>query len=157
MTKISFAVYLVILALFAQPMVIIGQTSSDWVTLKTLPAGSEIRVETKVGKLFDGTLTAVSETAISISSNGKPESIDSADVKKVFQARAGSRGRAAAIGSAIGAGIGTGLGVALLAATGGSDSTGAVIAPFIAIGAGVGAALGAVFPGKKRKLIFEAK
>ena len=56
----------------------------------------------------------------------------------------GSRAKSIGIWTAIGAGVGTGVGVALLAATGGSDDGGKVVAPFILGGAGLGAVIGAV-------------
>jgi small nuclear ribonucleoprotein (snRNP)-like protein len=152
-------VSLFVLTLLTQPMFLFGQSldKSDWSGVKALPSGTNIRVETKAGKKFDGKLESVNDTMISLSSNAKTESFSVVDVKKIYRFGKGSRGKSTAIGAALGAGVGAGIGLAALGATGGSDDINSVLAPFIAIGGGMGAALGAAFPGKKRILLFEAK
>lgn len=157
MTKYAYAMSTIMIALLAQPIFLSGQTSADWASVKVLPVGTNVRVETNAKKRFEGVVKAVSDTLITITTKSETETFQSSDVKKLFRVEAGSRGKWAAIGAAIGAGIGAGLGLALLGATGGSDNTGAVIAPIIGAGAGVGGGLGAAFPGKKRTLIYESR
>lgn len=147
----------VAIALLAQPIFLLGQGSADWASVKILPLGTNIRVETKAKKRFEGVVKSVSDTAITVTTKTATETIDRSDIKKLFRVEPGSRGKWAAIGAAIGAGIGAGLGVALLGATGGSDNAGAVIAPIIGAGAGVGGGLGAAFPERKRILVYESR
>ena len=157
MTMRWLIISITICAFLTQPFVLLAQNTNDWAAVKGLGSGQEIRVETKAGKKLDGKLEAVSDDKISVSTNGKTEEISVSDVKKVHRAGNGSRGTGIAIGTAVGAGVGTAIGIGLLAATGGSDDTGGVLAPFIAIGAGLGALAGAFVPRKKRTLIYEAK
>ena len=145
-----------ILALLAQPFAMFGQSSNDWAAVRPLGSGTEIRVETRSGKKYDGRLQSVSDANISLLHKGQLENIPSSDVKKVSRYGGGSRGKSVAIGAAAGAGAGAGIGGILLASTGGSDNTGGVIAPFIAAGAAIGGVLGALLPGKKKKLVYEA-
>ena len=148
---------MILTALLSQPFTLFAKQSGDWAAVKGLSKGQEVRVENKAGKKFDGTLDTVSDTKIVVSANGRSEEISYTDVKKVHQVGNDSRGTTIAIGTAIGAGVGTAIGVGLLAATGGSDSGGKVLAPFIAAGAGLGALAGAFVKKKKRTLIYEAK
>ena len=155
----SFIIFAIFIALLSQPLFIFGQTTSngDWTGVKNLASGSRISLKTKDGIRFDGKLESVSDTAILISRQGKTESVEASTVKTIYQIVGKSRGTSIAIGAAVGAGAGAGAGFGLLGATGGSDNTGAVIAPIILAGAGIGAVLGAVFSKKKRTLIYESK
>lgn len=146
-----------ILALLSHPFPLLAQQSNDWAAVKGLGNGQEVRVETKAGKKIDGTLGSVSDDNIQIVTKAKTEDVAFADVKKVHRVGNGSRGTGIAIGAAIGAGVGAAIGGGALAATGGSDDTGAVIAPFIAVGAGLGALAGAFVRKKKRTLVYEAR
>ncbi|HQZ97172.1 MAG TPA: hypothetical protein PK108_14905 [Pyrinomonadaceae bacterium] len=157
MTMRWIVVSITIFAFLTQPFVLLAQASNDWRSVKALAGGTEVRVETKAGKKIDGTIEAVSDSTIGVSSKGKTEEVAFTDVKKVHQVKNGSRGPGIAIGAAAGAGVGAAIGGGVLAATGGSDDTGGVIAPFIAVGAGLGALAGALIPRKKRTLIYEAK
>ena len=152
-TLINIAIF----ALLSQPMSLFGQTTGDWSAIKALSVGQEIRVETKAGKKVDGKLVSVSDARISVSHGGQAEEFSVADVKKVYRIGKVSRGTGIAMGAAIGAGVGAAIGGGALAATGGSDNTGGVIAPFIAVGAGIGALVGGLIPRKKRTLVYEAK
>lgn len=157
MKRRSFALSFFIFALLVNTLPLFGQTSGDWASLKALPAGIEVRVETKTKKRFDGALKSVSDTTITVAAETGTEAVEKSEVSKVFRINPRSRGTSGAIGAAIGAGIAAGLGFGMLLATGGSDNSGAVVGPIIATGAGVGGALGALFPGKKRTLIFKSK
>jgi len=146
-----------IIALLSQPFTLLAQQSNDWAAVKALGKGQEIRVETKAGKKFDGSLESVTDEKIVVVTKGRNEEVAVAEVRKVHRVGKGSRAPGIAIGAAAGAGVGAAIGGGLLAATGGSDDTTGVIAPFIAVGAGLGALAGALIPRKKRTLIYEAK
>ncbi|MFT3746381.1 MAG: hypothetical protein QM785_19075 [Pyrinomonadaceae bacterium] len=148
----------VFVALLFQPLELFARQTSDWAAVKAISVGQAVRVETKAGRKYDGKLEAVSDDKISLrSKDGTVDQVAAGDVKKVHRVGSGSRAPGAAIGAAIGAGIGLGVGGGLLAATGGSDSGGKVVAPFIAAGAGIGALFGALTPKTKRTLVYEAK
>lgn len=154
------ALLLIIFALLSQPLLLFGQAASDhgdWSTVKSLPVGTNLRVDTKSKKRFDGTLNSVSDTSVTVLREGKTETVDKADVKKIYSVGKGSMGKSIAIGTAIGAGVGFGGAGALLGATGGSDSTATIFAIGTAIGAGIGAGIGAALGGHKRTLVYESK
>lgn len=153
----SFLVMMTMFAFLTQPFGAFAQNRGDWSSVRSLGSGSEVRVETKAGKKHDGTISSVTDSGISVLSKGQTVDVALADVKKVHSVGNGSRGKGVAIGGAIGAGVGAAIGGGLLAATGGSDDTGGVLAPFIAVGAGIGALAGAFLRGKKRTLIYEAR
>lgn len=157
MSKSLSAIIAFIFVLFAQPLFVVGQDLTDWASVKALPAGMNVRAETKSKMRVDGSLKSVTDEEIILTTKNGTETVFRTDLKKVFQVESGSRGKWAAIGAAVGAGIGAGLGLALLGATGGSDNGSAVVAPIIAVGAGIGGGLGAAFPVKKRTLVFESK
>jgi hypothetical protein len=148
--------FAVIVSLLSQPLALMAQQKGDWAAVKSLGGGQEIRVEAKAGKKIDGTVSSVSDDGISISTGNGTQDVSYAEVKKVFTVVNRSKGPGVAIGAAIGAGVGAAIGGGALAATGGSDDTGGVIAPFIAVGAGLGALAGAFWKRKKRTLIYEA-
>ena len=150
----------IIFVLLTQPLLLFGQNKTDqgnWASVTALPAGSSLRVDTKSKKRFEGTLNGVSDTSITVLREGKTETVDKADVKKIYSVGKGSMGKSIAIGTAIGAGVGFGGAGALLGATGGSDSTATIFAIGTAIGAGIGAGIGAALGGHKRTLIYQSK
>ena len=156
MTIRHLALSFIIFVLLTQPLLLFGQNKTDqgdWASVTALPAGSSLRVDTKSKKRFEGTLNSVSDTSITVLRDGKTETVDKADVKKIYSVGKGSMGKSIAIGTAIGAGVGFGGAGALLGATGGSDSTATIFAIGTAIGAGIGAALG----GHKHRLIYQSK
>jgi len=146
-----------IVALLTQPFAVLARSTGDWSAVKALANGQEVRVQTKTDKKIDGKLISVSDEKIVVDVTGKTEEIAFANVKKVHRVDKGSRGPGIALGAAVGAGAGAAIGIGAVQATGGSDNTGAVIAPIIAIGAGLGALAGAFVRKKKRTLIYEAK
>ena len=160
MTIRHLALSFIIFALLTQPLLLFGQNKTDqgnWASVTALPAGSSLRVDTKSKKRFEGTLNSVSDTSITVLREGKTETVDKADVKKIYSVGKGSMGKSIAIGTAIGAGVGFGGAGALLGATGGSDSTATIFAIGTAIGAGIGAGIGAALGGHKRTLIYQSK
>ena len=150
----------VIFVLLIQPMLLFGQKSKDkgdWAFVSGLQNGTAVQIYTKSDKEFKGTVNGVSDASISVLTKGKTETIDRADVRKVFTTGKGSIGKGVGIGAAIGAGAGVGAAAILLASTGGSDSTNQILGIGLAIGAGIGAGLGAIAGLHKRTLIYESK
>lgn len=138
--------------------------SSDWATVKALSVGERLSVRTKEGKKFDGTLSAVSDTNITLVKKSKSIELDAAIVMRVYRVLQKSVGkstaRSAAIGAAVGFGVGAAWGIALgtyedintAEAVGILGGTGA------AIGAGAGALAGLLSSvWKEKTLIYEAK
>lgn len=146
-------------ALAVNPLLLFGQAAdkNDWSSVKALLAGVEVSIETTSGRKLRGPLDSVSDTSVTVSVNGRSETVDRADLRKLYSLSKGSRGKGIAIGAAVGAGVGAGVGFGALGATGGSDDTGGVLASFIAVGAGVGAVLGALAGRTKKTLVFEAR
>ena len=157
MTMRWLIISITICAFLTQPFVLLAQNTNDWAAVKGLGSGQEIRVETKAGKKFDGSLGTVSDERILIASKGKTEEISFAEVKKLYRVGKGSIGTTIAIGSAVGAGVGAAIAAGALASTGGSDDSGAVFLTYAAVGAGLGALAGAFLRTKKRTLIYEAR
>lgn len=159
MLKQIFAFSLLAIVLCSQPLVLSAQTAdrSDWASVKRRPLGEKMAVETKDGRSFTGELDAVSDSDLQLSRKGKIDTVQRADIKKVYRTGGGSRAKSAAIYGAIGAGVGLGAAFGLLGATGGSDGTNQILATGIAVGAGIGSALGAAIGGRKRTLIYEVK
>ena len=158
MTTRHLALSFIIFVLLTHPLLLFGQNDKgDWASVKALPAGASLRVDTKSKKRFEGTMNSVSDTSITVLREGKPETIDKSDVKKVYTVGKASMGKSIAIGTGLGAGIGAAGAGGLLAATGGSDSTAAIFAIGIAIGAGIGAGIGAALGGHKHTLIYQSK
>lgn len=149
--------WIMIFSIISQPSSLLAQQSDDWAAVKGLSSGQDVRVETKAGRKFDGSVSSVSDDRVSVLVNGGSQEIAFADVKRVYRVKSGSRGTGVAIGTAVGAAAGLGIGVGVNASRGGSDDTASVIWPFVAIGAGVGALAGAFLRRKNRTLIYEAR
>lgn len=160
MTTKHFTLSFIIFGLLIQPLLLFGQSTTDhgdWASVTALPAGTSVRVDTKGKKRFDGTVNSVSDASITVLYEGKTETVDRTDVKKVYTVGKGSIGKSVAIGTGIGAGAGLGGAGILLGATGGSDSTAAILAIGIAIGAGIGAGIGAALGGRRHTLVYQTK
>lgn len=132
--------------------------SRDWSALKTVPSGSKLVTKLKSGKTVEGSLTAVSDVALSLSIKGKPTDLNRDDILNVYQVK----GKSAKKATLIGLGVGGGSGAAIGAAGSNNDafvSQSAVTAGFAIIGAGAGAIAGYFIgrTGRKRVLIYEAK
>jgi hypothetical protein len=133
----------------------------DWSTVRALRPGDELVLITKADVTLKGKLVAVSDTLLTLRRNGRTNEIERADVKRVFQVRGRSVGKATLIGLGVGtaAGVATG---AVVAATEEHSETGEELFPVTIFGA-AGAAIGTVsglatglFRRKRRVLIYEA-
>jgi hypothetical protein len=131
----------------------------NWDEVKRIPVGDEITIETTDGKRIKGRMSSITGTSLTFSSNNRSVDLDQPEIKKIYrQAAGGSRGKNTLVGTAIGTGIGAGIMAILLASTGGSDSTGEIIAVGMLLGAGIGAGVGVLSgKGEKKVLIYEAK
>ena len=131
----------------------------NWEALKTVPVGDEVYVETRNGKRSKGRLRSVTDTTLTLSGNNQPVSFDQPTIKKIYRiVNGGSRAKNTLVGTAIGTGIGVGIVAILLASTGGSDSTGEIVAIGMLVGAGLGAGVGVLSgKGNKKVLIYESK
>ncbi len=148
---------LLILTILIQSAVVFGQSADDWGQVSRLSIGTRVRVEPKAGRKIEGTIQTVDDSGIGLSVNGATQRVAAPDVRRLYLIEKGSAGKSAAIGAAVGAAAGGGVGAGALAATGGSDDTAGVLAPFILVGAGVGALIGGVLGRKKAVLIYEAR
>lgn len=158
-----FSISLVLLASLLLSSVVLAQgtnsPSGDWSALKTVAQESKLYVKLKNGKTVEGRLSAVSDTALTLSVSGKPVDLNRDDVLRVYQLR----GKSAATATLIGAGLGAGAGAALGAAggdNGGFAPTKSQLSAGLAVlGAGAGALVGYLIGrgGHKRVLIYEAK
>ncbi len=157
----SFAGFAILVTIVATPALAGVNIQTDWTAVQALPRGTKVRVETKDKKTYLGTIDTVTDTGAMIAiDGGQTQQVSRDNTRRVYRFEAGksSRGKAIGIWAAIGAGVGAGIGAAVLGATGGSDETGKVLAPFILGGAGAGAAIGAAMgQGEKKILIYEDK
>ena len=127
----------------------------SWENLRQLQGGRKVQVVQMNLKSLKGTLLAVSEEAISLRVKQNEVTVPRPDVLRVSSLEQSKRLRNLLIGAAVGLGVGLGVSLGALAATGGSDDPGVVIAPAIAIGGGVGAGVGAAIP--SHRTIYRAK
>src|SRR6266542_5113304 len=136
-------------------------TTADWSALKAVTSGSKVSVKLKNGKTVDGTLSSVSDAALTLSIKNSVQDLKREDVLSVYQLTKKSATKATVIGMGVGAGAGAGIGAAGAA----NDDNGfekidhAVTAGLTVIGAGVGALTGYLVGrgGSKRVLIYESK
>ena len=133
----------------------------DWQSVQSLTLNTALIVETKNSQTIRGYLDGVSATSLSLTTDpGKGAvSFSLDDVRKVFLAKKGSRGRAIKNGAAIGAAVGLGLTLAVLSKSrsSGDPPTYGIVFPIL--GAGGGAAVGAATSGnkfRKGQLIYES-
>lgn len=138
-----------------------GQTN-DWSRVSSISAGSNLAVKQKNGKTIKGTLSSVSDSALTLTVKHAPVEIKRDDVRTVHEViKKGSGTKGALIGTGVGAGAGAAVGAIGDANNDGGFAEGidnAVVAGLTVAGAGVGALVG-YFIGKrgsKRVLVYEA-
>jgi hypothetical protein len=130
---------------------------TNWDVVRSLSAGTKVRIDLKAGGHVEGTVNQVSENDLSLDRGGAARSYNRAEIRKIFRLESGSRGKSILIGAAVGAGGGAGSGAIALGATGGSDQTGKVMGVFTLAGAGIGALVGSVVGrGTKKTLVYES-
>ncbi|HQU82241.1 MAG TPA: hypothetical protein PKY59_03910 [Pyrinomonadaceae bacterium] len=146
----------------------VSAQTNDWNALSSR-INSEIAVKADKQKTVFGILSEADSSQIKVktSIDGKVSEVafNRASVEKIWSAKLSKGTRKTLQGTLIGAGVGAGAGLGasliLLAATGGSDGTGTIVAIGTAIGAGAGAALGSTAGfftrsgNKKQQLIYQ--
>lgn len=158
-----FATIVILLtSLLLSPVTLAAQTSiNDWSRLNSVVTGSKLSVKLRNGRKVDGTISNVSDTALTLMVNNTSTEVKRDDIRTVHQVGGNSATKATLIGMGLGAGAG-----AIAGGIGNSrnDSFQLVddeiaIAVLTGLGAGVGA-LGGFLVGKsmkKKVLIYEAK
>ena len=136
-----------------------GQTN-DWFKVTALSTGSNLAVKQKNGKTVKGTLSSVSDSALTLNAKSGAVEIKRDDVRTVHEViKKGSGAKGALIGAAVGAGSGAALGVAADATDNALEVKNGITAGLAVVGAGVGALAGYFIgrSGSKRLLVYEAK
>lgn len=159
----QFATLVILLtSLLLSPVTLMAQaTTSDWSRLSSVPTGSKLSVKLRNGNKIDGTLSSVSDTAVTLMVKNASREVKRDDIRTVHQVN----GKSATTATLIGLGVGAGAGAALGAVADSSNDDGlenldsAATAVTTILGAGVGALGGFLIgrSGKKRVLLYEAK
>jgi hypothetical protein len=158
----KFTLVLLLAAALLLPSVASAQNSSassDWAALNTVTSGSKLVVKTKDGRSFEGRLSGVSDSALSLSVKNKPVELRREDVRSVYRIGKNSATKATLIGMGVGAGAGAAIGAAADSSSEGLEGFDAALtAGLTVVGAGVGALTGYLIGrgGSKRTLIYEA-
>jgi hypothetical protein len=158
----KFTLVLLLAAALLLPSVASAQNSSassDWAALNTVTSGSKLGVKTKDGRSFEGRLSGVSDSALTLSVKDKPVELKREDVQSVYRIGKNSATKATLIGMGVGAGAGAAIGAAADSSSDGFEKIDhAVTAGLTVVGAGVGALTGYLIGrgGSKRTLIYEA-
>jgi hypothetical protein len=159
-----FTLVLALVTSLLMPPVTLAQNTSapsnEWSALNAVASGSKLAVKMKDGKSFEGKLSGVSDTALSLSVKDKPVELKREDVLSVYHVKKKSATKATLIGMGGGAGVGAAIG-----AVGDSNNDGfeqidhVATAGLTIIGAGLGALTGYLLGrgGGKRVLVYEAR
>jgi hypothetical protein len=159
----AFTLSLILAASLLLPSVTFAQSASapshEWSALSAVATGSKLVVNLKNGKSVKGKLSSVSDTALSLSADNKPVSLNRDDVLRVYQTSKKSATKATLIGAGVGAGVGAAIGAASTSNDDFFISRGQAAAGFAVLGAGAGALIGFAIgkSGGKRVLIYEAQ
>jgi small nuclear ribonucleoprotein (snRNP)-like protein len=157
------AIIVVLLSFLLSPVTLVAQTgTNDWSQLRAVANGTKLSVKLKDGKKVEGTLTTVTDTALTLTVKNAAREIRREDVATVHALVGKSAGKATLIGLGIGAGAGAAIG---LAGDASNDAGGfekidnAVAGAITVVGAVAGALTGFVIgkTGKKRVLLYESK
>ena len=158
----KFTLVLLLAAALLLPSVASAQNSSassDWAAMNTVTSGSKVVVKTKDGRSYEGRLSGVSDSALSLSVKDKPVELKREDVQSVYRIGKNSATKATLIGMGVGAGAGAAIGAAADSSSEGLEGFDAALtAGLTVVGAGVGALTGYLIGrgGRKRTLIYEA-
>lgn len=158
----QFATLVILLtSLLLSPVTLTAQTAtSDWSRLTSVPTGSKLSVKLGNGKKIDGTLSSVSDTALTLMVKNTSTEVKRDDISSVHQVN----GKSATKATLIGLGVGAGAGAVVGAVNDSNDDSfekldSAATAVATVLGAGVGALGGFLVgrSGKNRVLVYEAK
>lgn len=149
-----------LLSLLLTPVTLAQTRMNDWSRLNSISNGTKLSVKLKDGKKVEGTLDAVSDSALSLTVKNARKEIRRDDVASVHEVSKKSATKATLIGMGVGAGVGAALGIA------GDqndndffETKNSITAGVVVLGAGVGALAGFLIgkTGKKRVLLYESK
>ena len=161
-TTRRFATIVILLtSLLLSPVTLVAQaTTSDWSRLNSVLTGSKLSVKLRNGNKVDGTLSNVTDTALTLMVKNSSRELRRDDIRTIHQTGGASATKATLIGMGLGAGAG---GIAGAIGNSRDDTFPAtddiVIGVLVGLGAGVGA-LGGFLVGKsmkKKELIYEAR
>ena len=148
-------------SLLLSTLTVAAQTgTNDWSRLSSVAAGSKLSVKLKNGKTIEGTLTSVSDTALTLMSKSTSKEARREDVAAVYEVTKKSATKATLIGLGLGAGAGAVYGAVQDSRTDDFETLNNVAtAVTTVLGAGAGALGGFLVgrSGKKLVLIYEAK
>jgi len=159
-TKQIAIIVVLLFSFLLSPVTLVAQTrTNDWSRLNTVATGTKLSVKLKDGKKVEGTLTAVTDTALSLTVKNAAKEIRREDIATVHEVSKKGAGKATLIGMGIGAGVGAGLGLAAETNDESLEVKDAVTAGMVVLGAGIGALTGFLIgrSGKKRVLLYEFK
>ena len=151
------SIFLALLLLSSQtPLVLAQQPSlSDWAAVQQIRTNEKLFVRQKNGKEVRGRMIEATDAALTIDRDGKPMSIQRADVRQVYIAECkAQKGKWALIGAGVGAGTGAGIGAIKYSPE--RDDSELWIPAVLVLGAGIGAVSGLVFgqTTRKRTLVY---
>ncbi|HET7112392.1 MAG TPA: hypothetical protein VFI57_02055 [Pyrinomonadaceae bacterium] len=159
-TKQIAIIVVLLFSFLLSPVTLVAQTrTNDWSRLNTVATGTKLSVKLKDGKKAEGTLTAVTDTSLSLTVKNAAKEIRREDIATVHEVSKKGAGKATLIGMGIGAGVGAGLGLAAETNDDSLEVKDAVTAGMVVLGAGIGALTGFLIgrSGKKRVLLYEFK
>ena len=85
--------------------------SAGWAGVKSIPPGSELKVETAAKVLIAGSLQEVKDDSLVLSLSSGPQTISRVDIERVSVKRANHRLRNVVVGVATGSAVGLGVGI----------------------------------------------
>ena len=153
---------ILLISLLLSPVTLAAQAAaSDWSRLSSVPTGSKLSVKLRNGNKIDGTLSSVSDTALTLMVKNASREVRRDDIRTVHTTNGNSAKKATLIGLGVGAGVGAAAG-AIHDVSNNDDVPDFDLpaTPFTTVlGAGVGAISGFFIgrTGKKRVLLYEAK
>jgi len=122
--------------------------NSNWSTIQALAPGTEVRVAA-TGKPVSGTVSSVTESAIVLSVDSRPQMFDKAQITSISTRKKGHRARNAVIGMGVGLAAGLVIGAASTTSSQGQGwdaLRGIAIGAVGGAGAVAGTVVGAVWP-----------
>ena len=158
-----FAVLVVVALFLLSTLTVVAQDqTNNWSRVIALASGAKVAVKLKTGKTMNGTVSSVTDSALSLHVKNSTTEIKREDVATVHEVvKNGSAKKATLIGTGVGAGVGAAAGgIASSNDDDGSDKIDHVATAALAIvGAGSGALIGYLIGrgGNKRVLVYEAK
>src|SRR5690242_17834482 len=151
-----------ITSLLVSPLAVFAQSSSksDWNSVQSLAADSQLAIKLKSGKTVNGHFKNASDSSLTLITKAGPVDLKRDDIGSIHDVRR----KSATKSTMIGLGIGAGAGAALGAAGSANDNNGfdkldhAVTAGLAVVGAVAGSVTG-YFVGRRAKktLIYESK